>query len=118
MAMGYGLFAPDRRSWIPSLLLVAVTIWACGEDGSGGGDIQEPGPVTAVSVTAPATSIQVGQTVQLTATAQDAGGTVVEGGSFEWATTDAAVASVSPAGLVTGLTQGQVEIRATTEGVT
>jgi glucose/arabinose dehydrogenase len=43
---------------------------------------------------------------------------VVEGGSFEWATTDAAVASVSPAGLVTGLTQGQVEIRATTEGVT
>jgi hypothetical protein len=43
---------------------------------------------------------------------------VVGGRTFEWTTADAAVASVSPTGLVTGLNEGQVEIRAITEGVT
>jgi glucose/arabinose dehydrogenase len=98
------------------LLLLAASVSACGEDG--GGDIQEPGPVSAITVTAPATTIQVGQTAQLTATARDARGTVLEGHSFEWATADASVASVSPTGLVTGLAEGLVEIRATTEGLT
>jgi glucose/arabinose dehydrogenase len=60
----------------------------------------------------------VGQTVQLTATALDAGGAEVAGGTFEWSTADATVASVSPTGLVTGLAEGQVEIHAITEGVT
>jgi glucose/arabinose dehydrogenase len=90
---------------------------ACGGDGSGG-DIQEPIAVTSVTVTGPATTLQVGQTVQLTATARDAGNAVVEGRTFEWTTADAAVATVSAAGLVTGLTPGQAEIRASTEGVT
>jgi glucose/arabinose dehydrogenase len=97
-------------------LIIATLVSACG--GDGGGDIQEPKPVTAVTVTAPNTSIEVGQTVQLAATAQDADGAAVEGRAFDWSTGDAAVASVSPAGLVTGLAEGQVEIRATTEGVT
>jgi glucose/arabinose dehydrogenase len=97
-------------------LIIASLVSACG--GDGGGDIQEPKPVTAVTVTAPSTSIEVGQTVQLAATAQDADGAAVEGRAFDWSTVDAAVASVSPAGLVTGLAEGQVEIRATTEGVT
>ena len=98
------------------VLIISAALSACG--GNGGGDIQEPRPVTAVSVTAPNTSIQVGQTVQLAATAQDAAGTMVEGRTFEWTTGDAAVASVSQAGLVSGVTAGQVEIRAATEGVT
>jgi glucose/arabinose dehydrogenase len=97
------------------VLIIAASLSACGGDG---GDIQEPRPVTAVTVTAPNTTIEAGQTVQLTATARDAGGTVVDGRTFEWTTADAAVASVSPTGLVSGLTEGQVEIRATTEGVT
>ena len=97
-------------------LIIAASVSACGEDG--GGDIQEPRPVAAVTVTAPTTTIDVGQTVQLTATARDAGGSVVEGRTFEWTAADASVASVSPTGLVAGLAQGQVEIRATTEGVT
>jgi glucose/arabinose dehydrogenase len=101
----------------PSLaLIIAATVSACG--GDGGGDIQEPRPVTTVTVTAPDSSIEVGQTVQLTATAEDADGTAVDGRTFDWSTADAAVASVSPAGLVTGVAAGQVEIRGTTEGVT
>ena len=97
------------------VLVIAASVSACG--GDGGGDIQEPRPVTAVTVTAPNTTVEAGQTVQLTATARDAGGTVVEGRIFEWTTADAAVASVSPAGLVSGIKEGQIEIRATTEGV-
>jgi glucose/arabinose dehydrogenase len=98
------------------VVIIAALISGCG---GGGADIQQPRPVTAaVTVTAPNTTVDSGQTVQLTATAQDAGGTVLEGRTFEWTTADAAVASVSPAGLVTGLKPGQVEIRATTEGVT
>lgn len=95
-------------------LMLAASFSGCG----GGADIQEPGPVTAITVIAPTTTIQVGQTVQLTATARDADGTVLEGRTFEWATAGAGVASVSPTGLVTGLAAGQAEIRATTEGVT
>ncbi len=98
------------------LLIIAASVSACG--GDGGGAIQEPRGVNAVTVTAPKTTVESGQTVQLTATARDAGGTVVEGRTFEWTTADAAVASVSPTGLVTGLNEGQVEIRAITEGVT
>jgi glucose/arabinose dehydrogenase len=97
-------------------LIIGASVSACGEDGGGG--IQDPGPVTEVTVTAPKTTIEAGETVQLTATARDAGGTVVEGRTFEWTSADAAVASVSLTGLVTGLTEGQVEIRASTDGVT
>jgi glucose/arabinose dehydrogenase len=101
---------------VPSrVLILASLVWACG--GDGGGDIQEPGAVTSVTVTASATAVQVGETVQLTATARRADGTVVER-TFEWTTTDPAVASVSSSGLVTGVGEGQVEIRATVDGVT
>jgi glucose/arabinose dehydrogenase len=110
----------NRRVTLLALspLLISAWVSACG--GDGGGDIQEPpqAVVTAVTVTAPSTTVESGQTVQLTATARDAAGSVVEGRTFEWATADAAVASVSPTGLVTGLNEGQVEIRAITEGIT
>jgi glucose/arabinose dehydrogenase len=96
------------------VLIVATLVTACGD---GGGDVQ-PNPVTSVTVTAPTTELNAGQTVQLTATARDANGAVLEGKSFEWTSGIGTVASVSPAGLVTGLAKGQSEIRATTEGVT
>ena len=62
--------------------------------------------------------IRVGDTVQLTATALDADGTVLEGRDFRWASGIGTVASVSPDGLVTGLVKGASEIRATAEDVT
>jgi uncharacterized protein YjdB len=111
--------SPLRRPpTFSSLLAIAALVTACGDDGDGGADIQEPSPVTSVTVTAPTTEIRIGQTVQLTATARDAGGTVLEDRSFEWTSGIGTVASVSPTGLVIGLVKGQSEIRATTEGVT
>jgi glucose/arabinose dehydrogenase len=93
-------------------LVLTALASSCGDNG--GGDIQEPGTVASVTVSAPGTNLQVGQTIQLTATARDAGGAVVEGQTFSWATSSAAVASVTEDGLVTGLASGEVEIRATT----
>jgi uncharacterized protein YjdB len=71
-----------------------------------------------VSVSAPTTSIRVGDTVQLTATAHGSDGNVLEDREFTWTSGIGAVASVSPNGLVTGLVKGASEIRATAEGVT
>ena len=102
------------------LLLSVVTLagmnWGCGD--GGGGNIQEPAAVATVSVSGPTTALQVGQTVQLTATAEDANGTSLQGHTFQWTSSDLAVAAVSDSGLVSGVNPGQAEIRATTEGIT
>jgi uncharacterized protein YjdB len=98
-----------------SAVLIAALAAGCGGDGTG---IQGSRPVDAVTVTAPTTEIRVGETVQLSATALDVDGNVLEGKSFEWSSGIATVATVSETGLVTGHVKGQSEIRATTEGVT
>lgn len=98
------------------MVLLLALIPACGAD-----DIaitQDPAGVARIIVGSPATLIRVGETVQLTATAQEAGGNVLEGRSFSWSSGIGTVASVSPNGLVTGLVKGASEIRASTEGVT
>ena len=97
-------------------LILGASVVACG--GDGGADIQQPTPVAAVTVTGPATTVEIGQTVQFTASAQDAGGTLVEGRMFEWTTANAAVANVSTTGIVTGVAEGSTDISASTEGIT
>jgi glucose/arabinose dehydrogenase len=100
------------------ILVLAAGLLACGsDDGGGGTEPPPPAAVASVTVTAPTSSIPVGQTVQLTATALDANGNPVAGQSFQWSTGDAAVATVSSSGLVTGVAEGQTPIQATTAGV-
>jgi uncharacterized protein YjdB len=96
--------------------VTALLAGACGGDEGQG--LQEPATVAAVTISAPTTMIHVGETVQLMATARSADGTVLEGRDFTWTSGIGTVASVSPNGLVTGLTKGASEIRATAEGVT
>jgi len=60
--------------------------------------------------------VAAGQTVQLSATPKDSAGNVLAGRVVTWATTDAAVATVSGSGLVTGLVVGTATITATSEG--
>src|SRR4029077_7741633 len=59
-----------------------------------------------------------GQTVQLSATPKDASGGALSGRTVTWATSNAAVASVSGSGLVTGVAAGTATITATSEGQT
>ena len=106
----------SRRRAALCLVLIVVLMGGCGGDKGDG--LQEPSRVTQVTVSAPTTTIRVGDTVQLTATAQDADGSVLEATEFTWTSGIETVATVSPNGLVTGLVKGASEIRATAEGVT
>jgi glucose/arabinose dehydrogenase len=100
---------------IPAFILV-VLVSGCGDDG--GSDLQQPPQISTVSISAPAQNVQVGRSLQLVASAGDIAGASIEGITFEWSTSDAGVAAVSQAGLVTGTAPGEVEVRATAGGVT
>lgn len=66
---------------------------------------------------APTTSVGAGESVQFTATAQDAAGNPLEGRGFAWTTADSNVATVSATGLVTAVAQGETDISAATENI-
>lgn len=74
-----------------------------------------PPPVATVEVDPTAATLNVGETVQLTATPKDASGAVVATG-VNWTSSDAAVASVDSDGLVTANGSGQATISATADG--
>jgi len=72
-------------------------------------------PVASVVVTPASPTVQVGQTVQLGATTNDSTGSALTGRTVTWATSNAAVATVSGSGLVTGVATGAATITATSE---
>ena len=100
----------------PRLALVSLctlaSVLACGGDSSG------PPAVASVDVTAPTSSVGVGGTLQLTATAHDAKGNAVTGRPVTWTSATQTVATVSTTGLVTGVATGSTSITATVDGKT
>ena len=94
-------------------LLTALTSWACGEEEATG-----PAPVNSVTVTPDTTAfVSLGDTIRLTATARDAGGTVMSGETFSWSSSDQFVATVDTAGIVTATGNGTATITATADDV-
>jgi hypothetical protein len=75
-----------------------------------------PVPVASVTVIPAASTLVPQQTVQLTAETRDAGGNVLSGRAISWTSGTPTAASVSAAGLVTGLLPGAPVITATSEG--
>src|SRR6266550_2249847 len=75
-------------------------------------------PVASVTVSPSSGSLQVGQTVQLTATPKDSTGSTLAGRTVMWRSGDTTVAIVSSSGLVSGAAQGSATITATSEGKT
>ena len=73
------------------------------------------GPVASVSVTPVAASVEVGQTVQLSAVAKDSTGAVLNR-PVTWSSSSGLMATVSAAGLVLGHTAGSATITAMSEG--
>ena len=71
--------------------------------------------VTTVDVRPVFAQVLLGATIQMTATPRSATGTPLTGRAIAWASSDPALATVSPAGLVTGLAGGDVTITATVE---
>jgi hypothetical protein len=69
--------------------------------------------LAAVSVTPAEASLPEGDTIQLTATAQDEGGGALTGCTLAWSTSDPGIATVSSSGLVGGVGAGSATITAT-----
>jgi Bacterial surface proteins containing Ig-like domains len=74
-------------------------------------------PIATITVTIDSTSLQVGHTAQATAIVKDAGGAVLTGRTVAWTSLSPGVATVGGAtGVITAVSAGPVQIRATAEG--
>lgn len=103
-----------KRWWLPQLVASVLMMGACSGGDDGGPD--EPAPVAQVQVTSSATTIEVGETAQLTVTLRDAQNNVLTGRAVTFQTSSQTVATVTPAGVVLGVSAGPVTITATSEG--
>ena len=74
-------------------------------------------PVASVSVSPSSTSLTVGQTQQLSATAKDAAANALSGRTVTWATSNSSIATVSSSGLMSAVGAGSATVTATSEGV-
>lgn len=102
------------RSSIALLSLLAVA--ACGGDGGSTQPPPAPPPpptVDHVTVDPTAATLETGATRQLQATAFDAGNATINGATFTYGTSAAAVATVSTLGLVTAVAPGTATITTT-----
>ena len=72
--------------------------------------------VESVTVSPAASTLTVGETVQLGATLRDANGHLIQGRSIAWSSSHPSIASVSGTGLVTGLAAGSATLSATSGG--
>src|SRR5207302_6078782 len=72
--------------------------------------------VASVAVSPASATMSMGATQQLSATPKDAAGNVLTGRVITWTSSNAAIATVSATGLVTGVAAGAVTITATSEG--
>src|SRR5207302_87054 len=94
----------------------SATITATSEGKSGTSALTVLGvPVASVTVTPSPATVQVGQTVQLTAAPKDANGNPLTGRLVAWTSSDTTIAKVSNSGLVTGRAAGSATITATSE---
>ena len=106
-----------RRARQVLTVAIAVALAGCGGSSGDSPTGQPPAPVVgSVSVTAPATSVNVGETLQLTATIRDQSGSALSGRTVGWSSSSLDVASVGSTGLVTGVGVGSATITATSEG--
>ena len=95
-----------------------VTITASSDGQSGTATVTVTSvPVASVAVTPATTTVTVGQTVQLAATARDASGQTLTGRAVTWTSASPGIASVSGSGLVSGVSAGSTTITATIDGV-
>lgn len=97
-----------------SVLGLVVLFAACKSDRTG--PTQQSGAVSAL-ISTTTTTLTVGSTAQLTATAYDSKVKEMSGVTFTWASENPAIATVTPQGVVTAVTEGTTVIRATTGSV-
>lgn len=98
-----------------TIMAAAIFAVACGGDDE---PLTGTAAVVSVTVSQPTGAILVGATTTLTATTKDAAGAAVSGSTVTWSSSSDAIATVSQAGVVTGVTPGTATITATSNGKT
>src|SRR5437868_6210712 len=92
---GTGVATVSGAGLVTAATVGSATITATSEGQSGTATVSVTTvPVASVTVSPAAASVQAGQTVQLTATPKDAGGTALSGRTVTWASSNVGVASV------------------------
>lgn len=83
-----------------------------------GGSVSGPSHtiISGVVISAPRT-VPVGTAVQFSATALDQNGQTLYGATFEWSSSNTAIATVSSTGVVTGIAVGSVRISVRSGGM-
>ncbi len=102
MAAGTATITALAEGGVTATAVVAVTL--------------ERLPVASVSIDPPSGTVMRGQSLRLTAAPADENGTALGGREVVWESSDAAVATVSQAGVVSGVGLGRATITATSEG--
>jgi uncharacterized protein YjdB len=99
-------------------VLFSLLLWSCGGDSTPTAPTPTPTPVVnSIAISEASLSFaSLGATSQLSATVKDQNGTTMSGAVVAWATSDAAVATVSSAGLVTSVADGTATITGTARG--
>ena len=91
------------------LFLVALGLSVCGDGGTG------PQIATISISSGDQTLTYLGETVQLSASARTKNGTTISDATLTWSSSSSSVATVSPTGLVTAVTNGTATITASAE---
>ena len=100
-----------RVAALGALLLIN----GCGAAGDGGGPTGVAKPAS-VKILVPSSELYVGQSIQLTATAQDDAGNEIASGDPSWSSSNTAVAQVTETGLVQAMSPGSATLKATIAG--
>jgi trimeric autotransporter adhesin len=101
---------------VSGIKIGTATITASSEGKSGTATVTvTAAPVASVNVTPPTASVTVGQSTTLTAQTLDANGNALTGRTVAWTSSNTGIATVSEAGVVTGVAPGSATITATSE---
>ena len=101
-----------------ALLSLGAFVGSCGGSSDSITGPPPPPPVASVSVELQSAKLIIGSTTQATAQMKDAAGNVLTGRGVTWASTNIAVTTVNPSGVVTAVSEGSTSITATSEGQT
>lgn len=94
-----------------------AAVTATADSVSGSANVTVAQVISTVNVSPSADTLVEADTLRLSAEAKDANGHAVAGAAFAWLSDDTAVAVLDDAGLVTGVAPGEVEVMATSAGV-
>ncbi|MEO8561525.1 MAG: Ig-like domain-containing protein [bacterium] len=101
---------------IAGVALLCAQLSCGGTSGDGGITAEPPSVTTTVQISAPASSVVVGDSLRLTATVLDQRGAAMPGKSVSWSSGAPTIATVTSSGVVTGIAAGTAAISAGVDG--